>query len=112
VTAYQNQILQVDTAGSFASRMTSAGGHKKIRVVEGFYLTEWDPAQDLWGMSLKEARLPARYGIHVVLVKSRRAAEGQEKVLPIVPGPNYVIAEDDALIVYGTEEQIDRVLKL
>jgi K+/H+ antiporter YhaU regulatory subunit KhtT len=47
----------------------------------------------------------------VVLVKSR-GDKDRSFALPVMPGPDYIIAENDALIIYGREEDIDRALAL
>ncbi|OQA24605.1 MAG: H(+)/Cl(-) exchange transporter ClcA [Verrucomicrobia bacterium ADurb.Bin345] len=111
IQIYQDEIFRADTTGRMAAHVAEAQRANKVRVMEGFYLAEWDPPSSLWGRSLKDIRLPSQYGIHVVLVKSTRGGADAE-VLPVVPGPDYVVSENDALIVYGREADIDRVLTL
>lgn len=111
IRIYQDEVFKADTAGRMAAHVVTAGATDRVRVMEGFYLAEWDPPSSLWGRSLREIRLPAEYGVHVVLVKSGPGAAAAG-VLPVVPGPDYVVSENDALIIYGREADIDRVMKL
>ncbi len=111
IRAYQDEILKADTVGSLATHVAATQSSKKVRVMEDFFLAEWDPPASFWNKTLKTLRLPAMYGVHVVLVKSREDKD-RSLALPVMPGPDYIIAENDALIIYGREEDIDRALTL
>ncbi|MBU1908507.1 MAG: CBS domain-containing protein [Verrucomicrobia bacterium] len=106
---YQEEILKMDTAGGFA-RAASASTLEPVELARGLFLTEWNPPSSLWGRTLKDCRLPATYGLYVVLVKKKTGADAT--LLPILPGPDYVVAENDALIVCGSEADIKQAGKL
>lgn len=60
----------------------------------------------LYGHSLKELDLRARYGIYVMAIKS----PGQE--LAIVPSPDRYIQEKDILLVLGANRQLERFIEV
>ncbi|MBU1695166.1 MAG: TrkA C-terminal domain-containing protein, partial [Verrucomicrobia bacterium] len=101
--------LKMDTAGGFA-RAASASTLEPVELARGLFLTEWNPPSSLWGRTLKDCRPPATYGLYVVLVKKKTGADAT--LLPILPGPDYVVAENDALIVCGSEADIKQAGKL
>lgn len=106
---YQDEIIKVDTAGGFA-RAASMHAMEMIEVSKGIFLAEWDPPSSLWGKTLRDSALPARHGLHVVMVKKKTTTDTD--ALPVMAGPDYVIAENDALIVYGRKKDIEKARKL
>lgn len=106
LAVYQEEIMNSDTAGEMASRVRSLSGQNPVEVVKGFDLVEWVPPSFLWGKTLREADLPNRQGVRVVLIK-RVAPEGED-VQPFLPGPDYRIGEQDHLVVIGRSEDIAR----
>lgn len=111
ISVYQGEILKLDAAGGLASRVSSTPALRRVQVVEGFSLAEWDPPSSLWGRNLREAALRARYGLHVVLVK-KKSATAADRIAPLAPGPDYTISAEDTLVVYGRDEDVEKVLKM
>lgn len=70
------------------------------------------PRQDIVGKTLKEAELRPRYGVNVIGVQHPEQTiddDGEareELILENAPDPDRVIAEDDILVVVGSQDQI------
>lgn len=103
---YQAEVLNRETAQSLF-RMVSSPGLARVEVAPEYSLAEWSPPAPFHGVTLQLAELPRRYGVHVVLVKRTRGAEVQ--IVPTLPGPDYVIQKHDVLVVYGRNEDIERL---
>ena len=110
---YNQQVMQLDSAEAMSQRMASSAGKGSVRLVKDFSMRDWDPPQSVWGQSLAEAALPARYHVRVLLVKKKaQSTAGVTEVVPLVPGPDYVIEDDDTLVIYGRDEDLERVARL
>jgi CIC family chloride channel protein len=108
---YNRQVLDMDAAEGLARRVHAPIGSRKVELVKGFSMVEWDPPSHLWGKTLLEAALPSRYGVRVVIVKKRPAGGADESVIPIVPGADYVLTEEDCLVIYGKDEDLERAMR-
>ncbi|MBU0679320.1 MAG: chloride channel protein [Verrucomicrobia bacterium] len=109
---YSTEIIKQDTAEGFAERATSQA-IGKVHIAEGFSMMEWSPPSSLWGKTLIESQIPAKYGVRVMLVKKRAEKDkpGME-IAPITPGGDYVISEHDTLLVCGNDDDLDRIAGL
>ncbi len=67
-----------------------------------------------WGKSIGALKIRNRYGISIIAVKRVRTVEEPngpttEETVDEMPGPDYVIGEQDTLIVVGKGENIERL---
>ena len=110
VQHYNNQVILEDTAGSLADRVETLKLGQKVKLVEGYCLTEWEPPASLCGRRLGRLRLPTRYGVHVLMVKKQntKAEEGAAALADA----QYVISQDETLVIYGKDADVEKVLKL
>jgi len=110
---YNEEIMRQDSADGLAQRVMSSEAGRKVRLVRGFSVIEWDPPSSLWNLTLAQADLPARYSVRVILVK-KKAIPGYsgEELVPTVPGRDYLIAPEDTFLIYGRDEDLDNVRKL
>jgi len=104
--AYQNEVERREIASTLASRITMKDDEPNIHFMEGYSINEINPPLSFIGKSIKELNIRAAYGIDVLSIKSRE--KGGEK-LTVVPGSDYVIGENDTLIVAGEIKSITHV---
>ncbi len=110
ISIYNNELMKRDTADTLMSRLSSSELHERVKIVEGFSIAEWGPPPSLHNLTLDQIRMPSRYGVSVVLVKKKEDGRpGARRILPVTPGPDYVVGEDDIFIVYGRNEDLDRL---
>ena len=107
IALYNNEILLRDTADGLAARMAISDRVEKTKLVTGIWMVEWQPPAEWYGRSLADIRLPSTYGVRVMLIKRKRP-ESQE-IVAEPPGPDYVFAAGDALLIYGPESALEQL---
>lgn len=112
VARYNHEMISEETASTLAERIQHSSSDRPVRIFDEFHLVAWDPPARLIGQTLVEAALPSRYGVRVILVKKRVHEHGRDLLVPLVPGPDYCIAEHDTLIIYGLQKDLERIQRL
>ncbi|PLX18963.1 MAG: potassium uptake system protein [Candidatus Muiribacterium halophilum] len=79
-----------------------------IEFSEGYSIAQVKSPANIQGKSLIDANLRAKYNINVVAIKKLEGEENEEpREKIIVPGSDYILKEDDILIVVGTNDDIN-----
>lgn len=78
-----------------------------IPLAAEFDLVQVGPPVDFVGKSLKDLNLRARYNVHIIAIK-----ELAPENFILVPPANFVIKENDVLIMLGKSEDIRRIKAL
>ncbi|MCP5488482.1 MAG: chloride channel protein [Verrucomicrobia bacterium] len=112
VSMYNEEIILQDSADGMLRRSLHTDVLNRVKIVEGFSLLEWPPPADCWHKTLEQLQLPGRFGVYVMLVKSRTSAEeGGRRILPLIPDRSYRVEPEDTLLVCGKDEKLDRLPK-
>lgn len=85
-----------------ASRLAHSGVIDQVALGDDLILTELRVPAKMVGRTLEDSRLPKRFGVTVVAV--RKKDDGPGRVEP--PNPRVPLAENDILIVTGTNDAI------
>ncbi len=109
IALYNSEIMKRDTADGLAMRVGLADRMEKVKIAEGISMVEWEPPPDMWGKTLADIRLPLKYNVRVMLVKRRRDHGAGHDIVPVSPGPHYVISEGDSFILYGPDDALEKV---
>lgn len=111
LAVYNRVMMNEDPADNFAERIRSLSSGHRVRIMDNFSMMEWDPPQSLWGKTLGQAQLPSRYQIRVILIKHNPDGAGSEsaKLVPVIPGKEYLISNRDTFVIYGKDEDLNRV---
>lgn len=107
LTRYNAEILRLDTPDTITGRLISSTRQHKVKVVEGYSMIDWDPPSLFWNKTIRQAELGNRYSIYVILIK-----KSEPNSQPIVPTGDYLIEAGDTLVIYGSDEDIERARKL
>jgi trk system potassium uptake protein TrkA len=94
-----------DTAYALAERLRTRRLSERIPIGESHQLAEIKAGPSLAGVSLRDARLPERFSITIVLVQ-RPVKDGENQDLE--PTPDLILAAGDSLAVTGRRETIDQ----
>ena len=78
-----------------------------LRLMQEFSILELAPPGDFRGKTLMELDLPKQYHITVIAVNQIAASR-----MVVIPLADYVIMDDDALIVVGRDDDIERFRKV
>ncbi|MCK4395553.1 TrkA family potassium uptake protein [candidate division WOR-3 bacterium] len=90
---------------------------ENIPLSSGHLLVEIKPRKEFIGKKLKDLDLRGRYGVNVVAIQKKveEINDEGEVVTRIkvddLPGPDDKITEDETLLVVGSEEEIERLVK-
>jgi len=90
---------------------------ENIPLASGHLLAEIKPKREFIGKKLKALHLRSIYGVNVVAIQKKleEINDEGEVVTRIkvndLPGPDDKISEDETLLIVGSEEEIDRLVK-
>lgn len=90
---------------------------ENIPLASGHLLVEIIPRKDFIGKKLKELDLRGNYGVNVVAIQRKVEIindDGETEIkikINDLPGPDDKIAENETLLVVGSEEEIERLVK-
>ncbi|MGM0608448.1 MAG: potassium channel family protein [Candidatus Muiribacteriota bacterium] len=94
-----------------ANSLAAASLVDNIEFSEGFSIAQIKVSSELAGKSLIEANLRAEYNVNVVAIKQEFEVEENDKKEKkekiVVPSSNYILLENDILIVVGKNEDIN-----
>jgi len=105
IAAYNRELLRRDLAGSVSSQVLVASRGQQVALGGDYVLQEILPPPRFFGHSLRTLELGADRGVHVVLLRKRRAEDGRPAIR--VPHADDVIEEGDRLVVSGTKADVE-----
>jgi trk system potassium uptake protein TrkA len=102
-----------------AQNLTSRAIWDYVPLSEDRVIAELKAPQGFWKRSIGELKIRNKYGINIVAIKKRTPklleTSGptviEEKIIEM-PDSNYIIEENDILIVVGSNDDIENVSKL
>ncbi|HMP72549.1 MAG TPA: chloride channel protein [Kiritimatiellia bacterium] len=110
IALYNEQIILQDSADGILRRAGQTENMNRVAIVEGYSLQEWKPPAAFWDKTLDQLKLPVRYGIYVMLVKtSIPTPQGPPKLLPVIPDRSYRISPEDTLVICGQNQKLDQL---
>ncbi len=102
---YNAEALRRDLAGGVSSTVGVAGRVRQVELGGGYVVQEIEPPRAFVGRSLREIDVRVRYGVQVVLIRSRLAQDASRRVF--VPSSTDRVREGDVLIVAGPKDAVD-----
>jgi trk system potassium uptake protein TrkA len=79
----------------------------QVHFLEGYAINEISPPKSFIGKSIRELNIRANYGVDVLSIKTM---EKRGEKIKAIPNPDYIIQEDDLLVIAGEIKSIN-VLK-
>jgi CIC family chloride channel protein len=104
--AYQKEIEKRELTSNLASSITQIQEDKSVYFIEGYSISEITPPPSFIGKSIRDLNIRAEYGVDVLSIKTK-VQRGRE--VKAIPNPNYVIGEDDTLVIAGEIKNINRL---
>lgn len=95
---------QKDAAVSLSERLHNPNMLDYLPVIEGYSIIELLMPKDFVGKTLRELDLTNRFGVQVVAIKGNEA-----KKVNLIPTANYVVHENDILILLGPNDSLDKL---
>lgn len=107
--AYQKGIEARDITSNLASRIMMKDESPQVRFMEGYSISEIAPPKSFIGKSIRDLDIRVKYGVDVLSVKTKK---GREEKIKAIPNPEYVITDDDTLIIAGEIKNINYISNL
>jgi trk system potassium uptake protein TrkA len=110
-------LIEEQMAEQLAKALVAPQIIENIPLTSGHLLVEIKPMKDFIGKKLKDLDLRGRYGVNVVAIQRKveiinDKGETETKIkINDLPGPDDKISEDETLLVVGSEEEIERLVK-
>ncbi len=109
IDAYNREIARRDLAGEFGSMVNTLTGGHVVQLGANYAMVEINAPGQFNGSSIRRLQIRSRHGVQILLIKKREDHGDQAH---FVPSPDYVIQEDDVLLVAGEHDRIKRIRNL
>jgi CIC family chloride channel protein len=107
--AYDREIEKRELTSNLASLITMKEEEPMVHFMEGYSIIEISPPKSFIGNSIRKLNIRSEYGVDVLSIKIND--KGKEKINAI-PSPDYIIKEEDTLIIAGEIKNITLVRNL
>lgn len=109
IAIYNREMLKYNLAEGLAQELKTIGKNLTFNVAEGYSIIEHKPKNEFIGKTLSELKLRNKYGLEVLMIRKNASpfADNEEESKLIVPNPNYVITQNDSLVLFGTDDKIN-----
>jgi chloride channel protein, CIC family len=109
INVYNKEIFKRDTVASFSGYISSLRKFNKIEMANGNVLCEFEVPGSFIKNSLKKLNLRYLFGVEVILIKQNYDPQKKEWGNVITPSPDYRFKFGDAILVMGSQENIDKL---
>ena len=110
LTIYNRESLKVNLADGLSKELKSIQESTPSTVAAGYSIAEIPVAQEHIGKSLSELKLRNNFGLEVLMIKQPKELfeDTSEKENIIASDPHYSLRENDKLVLFGKDENIER----
>jgi chloride channel protein, CIC family len=102
--AYHKAIERKEITSSLASSISMKDEEPQVHFMEGYSINEIAPPKSFIGKSIRELNIRARYGVDVLSIKTK---ERRGEKIKAIPSPDYIIKEEDTLVIAGEIKNIN-----
>jgi len=107
--AYDREIEKRELTSNLASLITMKDDEPMVHFMEGYSIIEITPPYTFIGKSIRELNIRSEYGVDVLSIKTK---EKRGEKITAIPSPDYIIKEDDTLIMAGEIKNINAIRSL
>ena len=110
LAVYNRESLKVNLADGLSKDLKSIQESTPSTVAAGYSIAEIPVAQEHIGKSLSELKLRNNFGLEVLMIKQPKELfeDTSEKENIIASDPHYSLRENDKLVLFGKDENIER----
>lgn len=111
INAYNQESFKHNLTDELAQDLRRIEKTKTSRVSDGYSIVEKLAIPKFVGKTLVQLRIRNNYGLEVLMIKQGQDmyADNVNESNIIMPDPDYVIKEDDILVLFGSDEKISVV---
>lgn len=109
IAAYNRESFKYDVVEGFAKELKTVSSDKLSPVMKGYSIVERKPPHLFIGKKISDTKLRNNYGLEILMIKRgvKNYDEEPEEGNLILPTPDYVINQDDLLILFGPNDKIE-----
>jgi trk system potassium uptake protein TrkA len=107
--AYQKEIDRLELTNNLATSISMKEEVTNIHFMEGYSLIEVKAPESFVGKSIKELNIRAKYGVHVISIKSNVK---NELNINAIPNPDYIFKSIDSIVIAGEIKKINQLKML
>lgn len=107
--AYNREAARRDLAGEFGNMVNTLTGGQVVQLGDDYAMVEINAPGRFQGRSIRRLQVRSRQGVQILLIRKREHGADQTH---FVPTPDYVIQEDDVLLVAGERDSVERIQNL
>ena len=107
--AYLKAIEVREISSNIASSIVMKDDEPEVRFLEGYVISEIPPPRSFIGKSIKQLNIRAKFGVDVLSIKAKVK---KKEVVQAIPSPDYIIKENDTLVVAGETGNINLLKNL
>lgn len=110
ISVYNEESLKIDIKSGLAKELKTLNFTEASEIAEGYSIIEYQAAPNIIGKTLKELKLRNKFGVEVLMIKKRKDFYS-DRTDPIIhtPDPDYKIKETDTLVLFGSNENLQRL---
>ena len=104
---YNRESLKNNLAEGLAREFRSLERYSSIKISEGFSIIELPVPSKFIGKSLSDLRLRNKFGLEILMIKQNTEFLVDNSKSEIKqPDANYILNQNDILIIFGRDEKI------
>jgi CIC family chloride channel protein len=104
--AYDQEIEKRELTSNLASLITMKDEEPMVQFMEGYSIIEISPPKSFIGKSIRELNIRSEYGVDVLSIKTK---EKKGEKINAIPNPDYIIKNEDTLIMAGEIKNINHI---
>lgn len=110
LSIYNKQSLKSDLAEGLTREIATLNEARTSKVADGYSIVERKPSYEFIGKTLKESMIRNKYGLEILMIKKYDELfdESGLKEKIVMPSHDYRIEADDILVLFGTDENIEK----
>lgn len=113
IAAYNNAAMKNDVKDSLATELRTLSKSTVSKVADGYSIIEKKVPHAFVGKSMLDLQFRNIHGLEILMIKNKAsilADDESDKI--IIPDPNYKFMEEDTLVLFGSDESINKFKKL
>lgn len=107
--AYDKEIEKRELTSNLASLITMKEEEPMVHFMEGYSIIEITPPPSFIGKSIRQLNIRQLYGVDVLSIKTK---EKKGEKINAIPSPEYIITDQDTLIIAGQIKNINFIRNL
>ena len=112
ISAYNKATMKMNVKDSFANELRTISHSSHSKVAEGYSIIEKSVPRSFVGKTVIDLKFRNNYGLEILMIKHKPSVlstETDDRV--IIPGVDYKFNINDLLVLFGSDENIEKFQK-